>query len=157
MSGLALTCALAPTTPGLRLGKRQAWHRGRAVFGTDFNGPHQSPLLGPGLGYRIMGGLYIDPRMAPIFCVPQKLVLSQFYVKYYYLKATIVPTIRLLFWLGCLLSSYPLTFNLSNNRDLLFELQTLNVLLIYVYIINYEVFKIFIRNNSNKFITLSRK
>ena len=47
--------------------------------------------------------------------------------------------------------------DLSNNRDLLFESQTLNALLIYAYIVNHEVFKIFVCNNLNKLITLSRK
>ena len=45
--------------------------------------------------------------------------------------------------------------NLSNNRDLLFKLKTLDTLFVYAYIINYNILKIFIRNNSNKFITLS--
>ena len=48
-------------------------------------------------------------------------------------------------------------FKLLNNRDLLFKLKTLNKLLIYIYIIDYKILKIFVRNNSNKFITLSRR
>ena len=47
--------------------------------------------------------------------------------------------------------------DLSNDRDLLFKSQTLNALLIYAHIVNHKVFKIFVRNNSNKLITLSRK
>ena len=56
-----------------------------------------------------------------------------------------------------LISKSRKALNLLNNRDLLFESQILNVLLMYVYIVNYEVSKIFVRNNSNKFITLSQK
>ena len=47
--------------------------------------------------------------------------------------------------------------NLSNNRDLLFKLKTLNTLSIYAYIVNYNVLKIFVRNNFNKLITLLRR
>lgn len=49
------------------------------------------------------------------------------------------------------------TLNLSNDRDLLFEPQILDALLVYAYIVDHEVSKIFVRNDSNKPITLPRK
>ena len=48
-------------------------------------------------------------------------------------------------------------FKLLYNRDFLFESQKLDTLLIYVYIVNYNMLKIFIRNNINYIISLSRK
>lgn len=47
--------------------------------------------------------------------------------------------------------------DLSDDRDLLFESKTLNTLSVYAYIVNHNVSKIFVRNNSNKPITLPRK
>ena len=47
--------------------------------------------------------------------------------------------------------------SLLNNRDLLFKLKTLYTLFIYAYIINYNILKIFIRDNLNKLITLLRR
>ena len=49
------------------------------------------------------------------------------------------------------------TLHLSNNRDLLFKLKTLDTLSIYAYIVNYNVLKIFVRNDFNKLITLLRR
>ena len=37
------------------------------MFGTDFHGLRLGPMLGSRLGRRTIAGLYIDPRMAPVF------------------------------------------------------------------------------------------
>ena len=48
-------------------------------------------------------------------------------------------------------------FNLLNDREFFFKLYKLNTLFIYVYIVNHNIFKVFIRNNINRTIKLPRK
>jgi len=45
--------------------------------------------------------------------------------------------------------------SISNNRDFLFELNKLNLLL-YAYLVNFETRNIVVRNNSNKIIYILR-
>ena len=47
--------------------------------------------------------------------------------------------------------------DLPDDRDLLFESQTLDALSVYAHIVDHEVFKVFVRNGSDKLITLPRK
>ena len=46
---------------------------------------------------------------------------------------------------------------LLKDRDFLFESQKLDILLVYAYIVNYNISKVFIKNNINYIINLSRK
>ena len=46
---------------------------------------------------------------------------------------------------------------LPDNRDLIFEPNILNTLLVYIYIIDYNISKVFIRNDTNRPIILLRK
>ena len=46
--------------------------------------------------------------------------------------------------------------NLSQNRDFIFESQTLNSLSVYAHVINYTIFKVFVRNNFNRPVILSK-
>ena len=48
-------------------------------------------------------------------------------------------------------------FKLLYNRDFLFESQKLDTLSIYVHIINYNILKIFVKNDINHIMSLSRK
>ena len=48
-------------------------------------------------------------------------------------------------------------FKLSNDRDFLFESQKFDILLIYAYIVDHSIIKIFVKNNINYVISLSRK
>lgn len=49
------------------------------------------------------------------------------------------------------------SFKLSNNRDFLFESQKFDILSIYAYIVDYNMLKIFIKNNIDYIMSLSRK
>ena len=48
-------------------------------------------------------------------------------------------------------------FNLLNDREFLFKLYKFNTLFIYIYIVNYNIFKIFVRNDINYIIKLPRR
>ena len=48
-------------------------------------------------------------------------------------------------------------FNLLNNREFLFKLYKFNTLFVYTYIVNYNILKVFVKNNINRIIKLSRK
>ena len=49
------------------------------------------------------------------------------------------------------------SLKLSYNRDFLFESQKLDTLLIYAHIVNHNILKIFVKNDINYAISLSRK
>ena len=49
------------------------------------------------------------------------------------------------------------SLKLLYNRDFLFESQKLDTLLVYIYIINHSISKVFVKNNINHIISLSRK
>ena len=49
------------------------------------------------------------------------------------------------------------SLKLSYNRDFLFESQKFDTLLIYVHIVNHNISKVFIKNNINYIMSLSRK
>ena len=66
-------------------------------------------------------------------------------------------TILVYFNVVMLITKLEKTLKLSNDRDPLFKSKTLDTLSIYVYIINYNVLKIFVRNDFNKLITLLRR
>ena len=55
------------------------------------------------------------------------------------------------------LKNRKLSFNLLKNREFLFELYKFNTLSVYIYIVNHNIFKIFMRNNINRIITLPHK
>ena len=46
---------------------------------------------------------------------------------------------------------------LLNNYNYIFKFKKFNILSIYIYIINYNILKVFVRNNINYIINLSRK
>ena len=48
-------------------------------------------------------------------------------------------------------------FQIINDRDFLFELQKVNILSIYAHIIDHNILKIFVKNNIDHIINLSRK
>ena len=49
------------------------------------------------------------------------------------------------------------SLKLSYNRDFLFESQKLDTLLIYAHIVNHNILKIFVKNDINHIMSLSRK
>ena len=46
--------------------------------------------------------------------------------------------------------------NLLNNREFFSKLYKLNTLFVYIYIVNYNIFKVFVRNDINYTIKLPR-
>ena len=49
------------------------------------------------------------------------------------------------------------SFKLSNDRDFLFESQKFDILSIYAHIVDHNMLKVFVRNDINHFMSLSRK
>ena len=47
--------------------------------------------------------------------------------------------------------------NLLNDRGFFFKLYKFNTLFVYIYIVNYNIFETFVRNNINRIIKLPRK
>ena len=50
-----------------------------------------------------------------------------------------------------------MSFNLLNNLEFLFELYRFNILFVYIYIVNHNMFKVFMKNNINRVIKLPRR
>ena len=56
-----------------------------------------------------------------------------------------------------IVSSKSRKLNLLNDRELLFKLYKFNTLFVYIYIVNHNIFKIFVRNDIDYIIKLPRR
>ena len=56
-----------------------------------------------------------------------------------------------------IISSKSRKLNLLNDRESFFELYKFNTLSVYTYIVNYNILKIFVKNDINRIIKLPRK